>query len=57
MEFLIASRIRYTRMLGVPIETWIVWAEARQIIYEQYLNKFPHTTNNDDGRFFKATSR
>ena len=41
MEYHLSARIRELRSLGMPIETWIVRAEAKQLLLELHPKTFP----------------
>ena len=60
MEDILAMRIRNLRSLGIVVETWMVDAEAREILYELYPTKFPDPSNTDnwgdESSGFKASS-
>ena len=57
MECHLASRIRHVRSLGIPIETWMVKSDAREILHDFYPNDFPDPAATSIENFpFKASS-
>ena len=58
MEYHLATRIRHMRSLGIPVETWMVRADARELLHELYPEKFPDSTVTSSDMFpFQASDR
>jgi len=56
MEFHLAARIRHVRSLGIPVKTWMVRADARELVHDLYPMKFPDPVVIPYGSFrFKAS--
>ena len=57
MEYILASRIRTVCSLGIPVETWMVRADAREILHELYPSEFPDPSETAYGHHpFKASN-
>ena len=41
MKYLLASCIRHVRSLGIPVETWMVRADTRELLHELHPQQFP----------------
>ena len=56
MEYHLAERIHDMRDLGVPVETWMVRADAKQLLYELHPKHYPDPMTTDADAFpFKAS--
>ena len=57
MEYRLQATLRHLRMLGMPIETWMVRAEAKLLLHELYPRNFPDLLTTDEKSFpFKGSS-
>ena len=57
IEYLLASRIRHVRSLGIPVKTWMVRADTRELLHGLHPQQFPDPlTTSPDNFPFKTSN-